>query len=156
MKRNYPALFSLVIVLVLTTGLVIHYQVNNGPIDGGENITEPLSEEYNPKLGEGRSQAEGNRPPIDDELGIFNLTRSLMTGLQSIIDEEGTSVNVLDLSNEVEAQLIETIQGAEMSDEQRSMVNMLLETLSLVQELAQDGESPSTILSQVRPNNRPN
>lgn len=129
------------------------------PIEEDTSETEPplppTEEEGRPDLEDRPDVEMEDKPPMDDELGVFNLTRTFITGLETIIDEEGTTVNVLDLVGNIEVQLTEITQGIDLTDEQTSMVQSLSDTLNTARDLAQDGESPSVILSQIQPDNRP-
>lgn len=182
MNKKY--LFSFIIVLVVTAGLVIYYQSHDESIEESENLnpsvgevpeaeampetgkvpeTEELPEtreipetEKVPETGESRPQPEEERQPVEDELGVFNLSRAFMTGLESIVNEEGTGESVLDLTNAIDTQLSEITEGLELTDDQQFMVDMLLDMLSAVRDLVQNGEAPSNILGQIRPSNRPN
>lgn len=92
---------------------------------------------------------------LDDELGLMNLTRGLMTELSIIVEEEGATVDVIDLVNAIEGQLNDTIKDVELSEDQLSMVDALFGTLDKMEELVKNGSSPAQIAEEIRPSRRP-
>ncbi len=102
------------------------------------------------------SEGDTDRPEVlDDDLGLFGLSRSLLTELMQIIEDEGTGIDVIDLVDRTEIQLNETIKDIDLSDDQLALVESHYETLDKMRELAESGASPAQIAEEIRPNKRP-
>lgn len=101
------------------------------------------------------TKRDNNRTAREDELGIYELSMSFLTNMRTIVDEEGSVVEVLELVNETQVQLDDTIAGLNLIEPQLQMVHSLQDTLNEAKELAETGESPANILDEIRPNKRP-
>lgn len=81
----------------------------------------------------------------------MNISRSLMTGLAQIVEEEGTDDDVINLVNSIEIQLNRTIENVDLSKDQLSLLYALFDSLDKAEELAKDSVSPAQILDEMQP-----
>ena len=139
---------SVVLVIALIGG-VIMYQTSNLE---NEEINPDISIDENPVSPDG----ETDRPEdTDDDLGLMEISRSLLSGLMQIIEDEGTAADVIGLVDLTEVQLNETIKDIDLSDDQLALVESQYETLDKMRKLAENGASPTQIADEIKPNKRP-
>jgi hypothetical protein len=148
MSRKIILSLSVVVVVALV-GCLIMYQASNRESEG---IIPDSPVDKNPVS----SEETIDRPEVsDDDLGLMSLSRSLLTELMQIIEDEGTGIDVIDLADMTELQLNETIKDVDLSDDQLALVESHYETLDKMRELAESGASPAQIAEEIRPNKRP-
>ncbi len=98
----------------------------------------------------------GMQAGLNDTLGLKDIIIRLMTGLSEISENEGTSVDIIDLVELLKIELNTTIAGNELDEDQGSTVEQIKAQLDMVRELAENGSSVEYILDQIRPQRRSN
>ena len=136
MSRNSLSL-SVVIVIALVGGLIL-YEVSDPELD----------------LNTDDSVNKDRTEISTDNLGLMNISRTLLTGLKQIVVDEGTGLDVIDLVDRTEVQLNETIKDVDLSGDQLLLVENLYGTLDKMKDLAESGASPAQISETLRPNKR--
>ena len=137
--------FSVVIVLALVGGLIIYNVSNQEPSVVQTNILDknPIS-----------SEKIGRTEILEDDLGLMNISRVLLSDLKQIVAKEGTGLDVIDLVGRTEIVLNETIKDVDLSDDQLPLVENLYGTLDNMKELAENGACPAQIAETIRPSKR--
>ena len=149
---SQKTLLSLAVVtfLAIAGGLILNQVYNSELLEHSKTST-PTNSETEPN-----EDTNDRTADFDDELGLMDLSRGLLTDLMQIINDEGTGLDVIDLADQTEVQLNETIKDVDLNEDQMTMVENLTGTLDKIRELAQSGSSPAQIAEEIRPNKRTN
>jgi hypothetical protein len=83
---------------------------------------------------------------IPDSLGIMNYTKDIWVGLGEIVKNEGTSEDVLELTESIETELNQTVANQTLDESQEEMVRRVLAFIDSVETLVEDDVPPEEIL----------
>lgn len=167
MSSRTPLIYLAIVLIAVIGGLFV-YENFLTEVDTGEPETdettpleeEPSSSEFTPPIGGAKPENITENMPMrpsgfNDTLGISSIFRDLLMGISTIVEDEGTSEDVLDLVTELEEKLSESIEGQELDEDQTAFVENLTEMLEEVREMAEEGTSPADILEKVRSQRQP-
>ena len=127
------------IYLIISIFLVVYAGVFIASQFKTDQVAMPSSEnEKNTKSGLSKD--------TNDYLGIMNFSKVIFVGLGEIVQNEGTSENVLELTESIETELNQTIADQTLDESQEEMVRRVRTFIESVETLANDDVPPEEIL----------